>query len=283
MLVYPAGAVVAVWSAATEGVPISVVITAGIIFLCTSLGMAVGHHSYFSHRSFCAHRAVEALLIIFGCAGFGSFLGYAAEHRRHHRFSDEAPDTHSPYRFGTDSVQSRIRGLWYAHLSWTMDSSDAMAEVYIPDLIEDPFYRVMDRLAGVWMCLVPGAAGAAGYFATGDWRQAGIGLAWGLLALCVSIHIHLCTNSVAHTVGAQAYVTGDESRNVPLLGVIGFGLGWHNNHHAFPASLRSGFDAGQIDPGAAFVTALSRVGLTWKIVPPPGPAAREARRRKEDS
>ena len=40
-------------------------------------------------------------------------------------------------------------------------------------------------------------------------------------------------NSVVHIWGSRDYESGDNSRNNPLVALLVFGDGWHNNHHAF--------------------------------------------------
>ena len=275
--VYPVGAAAALWMSAHNIVPVSVIFATVIVYISATLSTAVGHHSYFAHRAFRAHRVVEIFLIVFGCAALGSFLVYAAEHRRHHRFADRIQDTHSPYRYGTATRWARMRGLYHSHIGWILDPDEAVIETYVPDLICRPFYRRMDRVAGLWALVPLGIVGGVGLLATGTWMGAWIGILWGIFGMCLSIHVHLSVNSLTHVFGSRPYKTNDASTNLPLLGVFSFGPGWHNNHHAFPASMRAGFDAGQIDVGARFVELLGRVGLTWSIKPPPNKQARAAR------
>ena len=61
-------------------------------------------------------------------------------------------------------------------------------------------------------------------------------------------HATFCINSLAHVVGRQRYVTGDQSRNNWLLALLTMGEGWHNNHHAYQASVRQGFRWWEYDP-----------------------------------
>jgi stearoyl-CoA desaturase (delta-9 desaturase) len=49
------------------------------------------------------------------------------------------------------------------------------------------------------------------------------------------------------------------------MGLLGFGEGWHNNHHAFPTSARHGLEWWQFDLSWACIRALERVGLVWKV------------------
>jgi stearoyl-CoA desaturase (delta-9 desaturase) len=62
-----------------------------------------------------------------------------------------------------------------------------------------------------------------------------------------------------------------------LVGLLAFGEGWHNNHHAFPASAVHGLDRFQFDLSARIIGGLERLGLVWNVHRP-DPAQRARRR-----
>ena len=68
--------------------------------------------------------------------------------------------------------------------------------------------------------------------------------------------------------GRQDYRSRDEARNNRLVAVLVFGEGWHNNHHAFPASARHGLDRGQFDVSWWVIRGLERLGLVWNVQVP---------------
>ena len=80
----------------------------------TMIGVEIGYHRYFTHRSFEAHPAFVWLL---GAAGSSAFLGpviwWAATHRRHHARTDREGDPHSPHW-----PYRGMRGLWHGHAGW---------------------------------------------------------------------------------------------------------------------------------------------------------------------
>ena len=41
-------------------------------------------------------------------------------------------------------------------------------------------------------------------------------------------------NTLTHMVGYRNFNTADNSTNIPILGYLMWGEGWHNNHHAHP-------------------------------------------------
>lgn len=63
----------------------------------------------------------------------------------------------------------------------------------------------------------------------------------------------------------QTYNTGDTSRNNWWVGIVAFGEGWHNNHHAFEYSARHGFEWWQIDMTWYVIRALQAVGLASNV------------------
>ena len=80
-------------------------------------------------------------------------------------------------------------------------------------------------------------------------------------------HITWAVNSVSHVWGSQPFNTGDLSRNNWPVGILAFGEGWHNNHHAFEFSARHGLEWWQVDMTWGVVSALAAVGLGRAIDP----------------
>jgi stearoyl-CoA desaturase (delta-9 desaturase) len=66
--------------------------------------------------------------------------------------------------------------------------------------------------------------------------------------------------------GRRDFDTDDESRNVGWVALLTFGEGWHNNHHAFPSSAVQGLKRRQIDPSAAVIWTMEKLGLAWDVV-----------------
>lgn len=52
---------------------------------------------------------------------------------------------------------------------------------------------------------------------------------------------------------------------IRLFGLLAFGEGWHNNHHAFEYSARQGLEWWQIDIGWYVITFLEEVGLATDV------------------
>jgi stearoyl-CoA desaturase (delta-9 desaturase) len=60
-------------------------------------------------------------------------------------------------------------------------------------------------------------------------------------------------------------MTNDASTNNWFVAILTFGEGWHNNHHAFPASARHGIEWHQFDLNWITIRILERIGWATKI------------------
>ena len=74
-------------------------------------------------------------------------------------------------------------------------------------------------------------------------------------------HGTFVVNSVTHVWGSRRYETGDTSRNCWPVALVTGGEGWHNNHHAHPASVRQGERWWEIDMTWYVLVALARLGV----------------------
>src|SRR4051794_33225824 len=94
------------------------ILIAAVFYVIGILGVTVGYHRHFTHKSFKAQRWLRVALAISGSIAVqGSVLAWVADHRRHHAFSDKEGDPHSPWRYGT-SVAGVARGFFWAHIGW---------------------------------------------------------------------------------------------------------------------------------------------------------------------
>ena len=91
-------------------------------------------------------------------------------------------------------------------------------------------------------------------------------------------HVTFSVNSLSHLVGRQPYITGDQSRNNWVIALLTMGEGWHNNHHAYQASVRQGFRWWEFDPTFYILRALSWLGLVWDLHIPPKAVVRAEHR-----
>jgi stearoyl-CoA desaturase (delta-9 desaturase) len=103
---------------------------------------------------------------------------------------------------------------------------------------------------------------ALGLFALGGWTM----MLWGVfLRVVAGLHITWMVNSVTHLWGTRRFATRDDSRNNWLIGLLAFGEGWHNNHHAHPTSARHGLAWYEIDINWWGIRGLQLLGLAKEI------------------
>src|SRR3954466_4180939 len=123
-----------------------------IMYVATGLGVTVGFHRLFTHRSFKTGKAVRAVLAALGSAAIeGPVISWVADHRRHHVFSDQPGDPHSPHVDHGGGLKGQLRGLAHAHMGWLFIHTDRGShQRYAPDLLDDPIVRTVDRTFIVW-------------------------------------------------------------------------------------------------------------------------------------
>jgi stearoyl-CoA desaturase (Delta-9 desaturase) len=240
-------------------------------YLLTGVGITVGYHRLFTHRAFQTYRWVRYTFAILGSMAVeGPVLRWVADHRKHHQFSDQDGDPHSPHTGEGAGFWGAVRNLFHAHVGWMFESEGrADMRKYVPDLLADRGLRVINSLFGLWLGLSLAVPALIGYAIAGTWQGALTGLLWGgAIRIFLLHHVTFSINSICHFWGRRQFRSSDESRNVWLLSLISFGESWHNNHHAFPSSAFHGMRRREIalDPGAWVVTALEKIGLAWKVV-----------------
>ncbi len=228
--------------------PLAVGLYFGRMFWVTA-----GYHRYFSHRSFRTSRWFQFLLAFFAMTSLQKgVLWWAANHRHHHRYSDQEEDLHSPTR----------SGFWWSHVGWILaDSYNYTRKELIPDLYRFAELRWLNRYHAV-----PGALLAVVLYLIGGWGA----LLWGFFVSTVLLwHGTYTVNSLAHLFGRRRYATRDTSKNSLVLALITMGEGWHNNHHHYMASVKQGFYWWEIDMTYYLLKVFSWCGLIWDLKKPP--------------
>jgi stearoyl-CoA desaturase (delta-9 desaturase) len=240
-----------------------------LLYLLTGLGVTVGFHRLLTHRAFKTTRALRATFAILGSAAIeGPVISWVADHRKHHAFSDQEGDPHSPHVGHGHGWRGAVRGLLHAHLGWLfIHTHRGRRTRYAPDLLVDGVVSWVDRTFLVWAIGGLAAAFGLGWLFGGRLRDGVTGLLWGgAVRMLVLHHVTYSINSLCHFFGRRSFETGDESRNLAWLAPLSLGEAWHNNHHAFPTSAAHGLRAWQLDPSALVIRGLERVGLAWDVV-----------------
>jgi stearoyl-CoA desaturase (delta-9 desaturase) len=237
------------------------VVLAAVFYVVTGLGVTVGYHRLFTHRSFRSARWLKFVLASAGSMAVeGSVVGWVAAHRRHHVFSDKPGDPHSPHQHGP-GVSGQIRGFVHAHVGWLFRADATSAERYAPDLLADADTRIISRLFPLFAVASLTAPFVLGWTLSGELKGALTAFLWaGLARMMLLHHVTWSVNSICHMFGTQPATQKDRSTNFAPLGIVSFGEAWHNFHHAYPAAARHGALRGQIDPSATVIRIFERAG-----------------------
>lgn len=200
--------------------------------LISGLGIAVGYHRVFSHRTHQLPVWKEKILLFFATfAGQGSPIFWVALHRGyHHPHADTERDPHSPV----------VHGRYHAFIGWFIQNTESKNTVNLKYAVD-----LMRKTHVVWfhnwhyklLWAVPLAVAVI------DWRLAFV-LFW--IPGAIGTLQDNAVNVYGHYKGLFGYrnfETKDNSHNNFVLGYLGWGQGWHNNHHAKPANYDFGSGA----------------------------------------
>jgi len=249
-------------------------------------GMNLGYHRLLAHRSLKVPKWIEYLYVSLALCSLEESPGkWVSTHRRHHNHSDEHHDPHSP-----------DRGFVWSHFGWLLfkrngEEEFRVDERYSADILSDPFYAALEKnplLPGViylmhavlfylfcWaiLVLIGSDTGSAAISAMGA-------TLWGVVLRTVVVwHITWSVNSLSHIFGYQNYQTGEESRNNWLVALLASGEGWHNNHHADPASASVQHKWWEFDVTYYHILVLEFLGLASQVVRPRHVRTRDSNER----
>ena len=251
-------------------------IFAGMI-LFTSFGITVGFHRLCTHKAF---RTPAAIRYIFAVAGSmavqGPVIRWCGEHRKHHHHSDTELDPHSPHMGENGSwgegFKATMYGAYHAQFGWLLAARSRAGRglgKYTKDLRLDPVLVAANRQFLFWVAMGLVIPAILGGVLTMTFMGALMGFLWGgLVRILLVHHVTWSVNSVCHLWGMKPFDSHDESRNNPIVGILAFGEGWHNNHHAFPTSARHGLRWWELDLSYVLIRALALVGLAKDIKVP---------------
>jgi stearoyl-CoA desaturase (Delta-9 desaturase) len=260
-------AVVLLWNRAVG--PLELGLMAGF-YVLTCLGVTLGYHRMFTHRAFEASRAFRAVVAVVGSMAVeGSVITWVADHRKHHAFTDQEGDPHSPHLSGP-GFWGGVKGLWHAHMGWLFESvGTADQERFAADLVRDRVLRVVDKLFPLWVLLSFAIPFALGWIFGGGIVAALTALLWGgFVRVFLLHHVTWSINSICHFFGRKRFDIEDESRNVFWLAPLSMGESWHHNHHAFPTSAFHGLRWWErlTDPTGLLIALFEKLGLVWNVV-----------------
>jgi stearoyl-CoA desaturase (delta-9 desaturase) len=244
------------------------IVIGSILYFTAGFGVTIGFHRYLTHGSFKAKRWLRVVLAVAGGMAIqGAPTQWVADHRRHHAFSDQEGDPHSPWAYGT-GMWGLTKGLIHAHMGWLFHREMSNRERFAPDLMADKDIQRVDKLFGLIVAcslLVPAVAGG---LISWSWQGALSAFFWaGLVRVSLLHHVTWSINSICHVVGERPFETrdGDKAANFWPLAILSFGESWHNLHHSDPTCARHGVLRGQLDSTARTIWIFERFGWVHDV------------------
>ncbi|MGB0910593.1 MAG: acyl-CoA desaturase [Nitrospirales bacterium] len=229
----------------------------GVLYIFTGLGITVGYHRLFSHKSFKCAKWVEAVFLIAGGMALqNSALKWASDHIRHHARCDEEED---PY--------NAKLGFWWSHCGWLFwkDKDPSQYDKYKTKLKQNSLVMWQHNnyiaivIGGLLLPFIVG-------FLYNGWLG---GLSCFLLAgvsrTFFVLNSTFFINSICHLWGNQPHGTSDSSRDSWIVSLLTFGEGYHNYHHMYQSDYRNGPQWYNFDPSKWLIWTLSKLGLAYDL------------------
>lgn len=226
-----------------------------VFWFISGMGITMGYHRLFAHKSFKTNSFVEWILMIFGSLAFeNTILKWVSDHRKHHNFSDTKDD---PY--------SIMEGFWHAHIGWIIKNTpEKQSRIKgVKDLESKPaikfqnkYYFHMGIIVGFILPLIVGLIYN---------RPLGAVLWAGFLRVTLVHHATFFINSLCHFVGNRPYDYKSSARDSWFVSLFTFGEGYHNYHHTFQWDYRNGVKWFAFDPSKWIIKLLSFIGITYDL------------------
>lgn len=210
-----------------------------VYFFTGCVGMSVTFHRLLTHRSFVTSKWFEYFGTFCATIGLtGSSITWTAAHRQHHASADKPKDPHSPVILGY------FRAQWLSMFSPINMHKSPVIRDRVHQLFHKHYLEINLLYAGVVFAVF------------------GV---WGLLNLylvpaAVLWNAGSLINTICHTtwLGYRRYNVPDKSTNNPVLGLLMWGEGWHNNHHRFQNRPNIGEKWYEIDIGYYLIKLLKK-------------------------
>lgn len=174
---------------------------------------------------------------------------WVAIHRKHHRYSDEPGDPHSPHVFGIGTVL--VKGAVLYHEA---SKDKAMVNSYgvgtPDDWMERNIYSAHSRL-GIGILLLLNC-----------WLWGWVGaVIWLVQMVWIPFWAAGVINGLGHWIGYRNGTTQDQSKNISPIGIIIGGECLHNNHHLDPANPKLSRRWFEFDAGWMYINIFKLLGL----------------------
>jgi stearoyl-CoA desaturase (delta-9 desaturase) len=211
-------------------------------------GTTIYLHRTATHKALLLHPKVEWIFKVVLWLTTGIFTKeWVAVHRKHHAFTDEEGDPHSPHLLGFWKVQLG-NVFYYAREIKKTDVVSRYASDFTDDWWDRNVFRygflgllvgiaILCTLLGFWMGILASAVHAFMY----------------IFVLSSSV------NGLCHHVGYKNFE--NTATNIRLVAFLTAGEGLHNNHHGYPRSPKFSYRRSEVDPAWPLVKLLIVLNL----------------------
>lgn len=243
------------WFIWNYGIESSTIIVSIGLWFFAGMGITVGYHRLFAHRSFAANRITQSFFLLGGALALqNSAIVWSSDHRKHHRNIDDKDN--DPYAI--------TNGFLWAHIVWIFFEKEEDNKLgNVSDLWKNPLVA--------WQHKYYYAIGLGGnivlpvFFGLLFGNIAEMLLFAGLTRIVALHHFTFCINSLAHVWGTQPWSTANSSKDNWFISLLTFGEGYHNYHHSFESDYRNGPLWYNYDPSKWLIWSLSTIKFTHSL------------------
>ena len=228
------------------------------IFVFDAFCVSIYLHRCIAHCSIELNKYLASAIRIWLWLKGQTMRAWAAVHRKHHMHPDKPGDPHSPHEHGVWKIVF-ANSVPYAKAA----NDEELVEEYAKDV---PKNAILDNsLLGIAIGFFLSCT--IFYLAIGGWT----GVIYGAIFYPVHLYTYMLMggliNGICHKYGYQNFKDSPNNKatNVPLLGWLIAGEGWHNNHHHMPASPKLSYLKSEFDPGWLVIKILILLRLAKQI------------------
>lgn len=206
-------------------------------FLIYGAGASIYLHRCLAHNTHSLPPTLSRPLAVLAVlSSQGPLIWWASTHvQLHHAKADKNGDMHSPKD-----------GVLHSLFAWSFKDVPTTGVRWKPEMIRDPFQRFLQKhylktIYAIWFLVW---VVSTGWF-----------FSFLILPVVVGMWLDNIGNVICHIkspLGYRTFATRDESRNVPFVAYLGFGNGWHNNHHHDPSAFIFGRNKWEVDASVMF-------------------------------
>ncbi|EAA25869.1 acyl-CoA desaturase [Rickettsia sibirica] len=240
-----------------------------VIFIIASyyinnITVGIGLHRLWSHNAYKINKYAEFVLIMLSAGTLqGPALSWASNHYKHHRYTDQDQDPHTPLKF-----DNKFLGFMWSHIGWMLVGSGSYKSIDRITWAKHGKNNLLKwqlkyywQIAAFMNIVVPLFIG---YLVGGTMQSAYAGFLFMGLGRFLQQQATFCVNSLCHFAGSKKYYKGTAG-DIWWMALFLLGENWHNYHHAFPSDYRNGAKWYHFDVHKWIIFLMSKIGLASEL------------------